>query len=193
MSLFVIFLLMAVSVFLDQISKYLVVIYMDLYQSVDVIPGILRFTYIQNDGAAFGSMDDARWVFMLLSTVMIIAIVAYIVVKRPKDKLMIASLILITSGGIGNMIDRVRLGYVIDFIDFCAFPKIWMWVFNIADACVCVGAGMMILYLVLDMIREYKREKNAAAIADVGKPKTDKVSEDRNGSTSDSEGGQDAE
>lgn len=193
MSLFVIFLLMAVSVFLDQISKYLVVIYMDLYQSVDVIPGILRFTYIQNDGAAFGSMDDARWVFMLLSTVMIIAIVAYIVVKRPKDKLMIASLILITSGGIGNMIDRVRLGYVIDFIDFCAFPKIWMWVFNIADACVCVGAGMMILYLVLDMIREYKREKNAAAIADVGTPKTDKVSEDRNGSTSDSEGGQDAE
>lgn len=164
MSLFVIFLLIAVSVFLDQISKYLVVIYMDLYQSVDVIPGILRFTYIQNDGAAFGSMDDARWVFMILSTVMIIAIIAYIVVKRPKDKLMVASLILITSGGIGNMIDRVRLGYVIDFIDFCAFPKIWMWVFNIADACVCVGAGMMILYLVLDMIKEYKLEKEKKAV-----------------------------
>ena len=60
------------------------------------------------------------------------------------------------------MIDRVRLGYVIDFIDFCAFPKIWMWVFNIADACVCVGAGIMILWLILDMIREYKLEKALA-------------------------------
>ena len=162
MSLFLIFLLVAVSVFVDQISKYLVVICMDLYESVDIIPKILRFTYIQNDGAAFGSMDDARWIFMILSTVMIIAIIVYIVVKRPASKLQITSLILITGGGIGNMIDRVRLGYVIDFIDFCAFPKIWMWVFNIADACVCVGAGIMILWLILDMIREYKLEKALA-------------------------------
>lgn len=159
MSLFVVFLLIVVSVFLDQISKYLVVIYIDLYESVDIIPGIFRFTYIQNDGAAFGSMDDARWVFMVLSSVAIIAIIAYIIIKKPNDKLQLASLILITSGGIGNMIDRVRLGYVIDFIDFCAFPKIWMWIFNVADACVCIGAGIMILWMVLDLIKECKLEK----------------------------------
>ena len=66
--------LMLVSVGLDQLSKYLVVLNMELHESVDIIPGVLRFTYIQNDGAAFGSMDDKRWIFMVLSTVAIIGI-----------------------------------------------------------------------------------------------------------------------
>ena len=57
------------------------------------------------------------------------------------------------------MIDRVMLGYVIDFIDFCAFPNLWKWVFNIADACVCVGVGILMLWLILDMVKEYKQEK----------------------------------
>ena len=61
--------LMAVTVILDQVSKYLVVANMELHESIEIIPGILRFTYIHNDGAAFGSMDEHRWVFMLLSTV----------------------------------------------------------------------------------------------------------------------------
>ena len=153
--------LMIVSVGLDQLSKYLVVSNMELHESIDVIPGVLRFTYIQNDGAAFGAMDEHRWVFMVLSSVAIIGILIYMFWKKPQDKLLLASLIMITGGGIGNMIDRISLGYVIDFIDFCAFPKIWMWVFNIADACVCVGAGVMALWLVLDMIKEFKAEKAA--------------------------------
>lgn len=159
--------LVAVCVFLDQISKYLVVIYLGLGESVDVIPGVLRFTYVRNDGAAFGSFDDARWLFMVLSSVAIIAIFVFIAVKKPTDKLMLAAIILIASGGIGNMIDRIRLGYVIDFIDFCAFPKIWMWVFNIADSCVCIGAGLLILWMVIDLVRESKRERElkAASVA----------------------------
>ena len=151
--------LMLVSVGLDQLSKYLVVANMELYESVDIIPGVLRFTYIHNDGAAFGSMDEQRWIFMVLSSVAIIGILVYLFWKKPQNKLLLSSLILITGGGIGNMIDRVALGYVIDFIDFCAFPKIWMWIFNIADSCVCVGAGLLMLWLILDMIREYKSEK----------------------------------
>ncbi len=151
--------LMAVVVALDQITKFLVVANMELYESIDVISGVFRFTYIQNDGAAFGSLDDARWVFMILSTVMIIAILGYMFWKKPQDKLMLSSLILIVSGGIGNMIDRVRLGYVIDFLDFCAFPKLWKWVFNVADVCVCVGAGLLALYLILDIVKEAKLEK----------------------------------
>lgn len=151
--------LMAVTVILDQVSKYIVIANIGLHESIEIIPGILRFTYIQNDGAAFGSMDDHRWVFMLLSTVAIVAILVFLFWKKPQDKLLLSALIMVTGGGIGNMIDRVALGYVIDFIDFCAFPKIWMWIFNVADSFVCVGAGVLALWMILDTIKEYKKEK----------------------------------
>ena len=151
--------LMAVTVGLDQLSKYLVVANMELYQSIEVIPGVLNFTYIHNDGAAFGSMDEHRWVFMVLSSVAIIGILVYMFWKKPKDKLLLASLIMVTGGGIGNMIDRISLGYVVDFIDFCAFPTLWMWIFNIADSFVCVGAGCLALWMILDTVREMKKEK----------------------------------
>lgn len=153
--------LIAVGVALDQISKYLVVINMELYESIDIIPGVFRFTYIQNRGAAFGSMANNRWLFMVLSCVAIVAILVYLFWKKPSNKLLLSSIILIVSGGIGNMIDRVCLGYVIDFLDFCAFPSIWMWVFNVADAFVCIGAGLLALWMILDTIREYKAEKAA--------------------------------
>ena len=156
---------MAVAVALDQITKYLVVTNMELYESIDVIPGVFNFTYIQNDGAAFGSLDDARWVFMILSTIMIVALLAYMFWKKPQDKLLLSSLILVGGGGIGNMIDRVSLGYVIDFLDFCAFPNLWKWIFNVADVCVCVGAGLLALYLILDIVKEAKLEKEKKLLA----------------------------
>ncbi len=167
--------LILVGVGLDQLSKWLVVSNMELHESIEIIPGVLRFTYIQNDGAAFGSLDDARWVFMILSTVAIVGILVYMFWRKPENKLMLAALSLVVSGGIGNMIDRVALGYVIDFIDFCAFPEIWMWVFNIADSFVCIGAGMLMLWLILDMIREAKEEKakKAAALTDTAKEEND--------------------
>ncbi len=155
--------LMLVGVGLDQLTKYLVVANMELHESVEVIPGIFNFTYIQNDGAAFGMLDDQRWIFLVLSTVAIVGIVGFMFWKKPQDKLLLSALILIVSGGIGNMIDRIALGYVIDFIDFCAFPEIWKWVFNVADSFVCVGAGIMILWLILDMIKDYKKEQAAKA------------------------------
>lgn len=158
--------LMVVAVIADQISKYLIVANMELHQSIDIIPGVLRFTYIHNDGAAFGSLDNARWIFMILSTVAIVAILAYLFWKKPQNKLLLSALILITGGGVGNMIDRIWLGYVIDFIDFCAFPNIWMWIFNVADACVCVGAGILVLWMILDAVREHKLEKAPKTAAD---------------------------
>ena len=161
--------LMIVSVVADQVTKYLVVANMELHESIDVIPGVFRFTYIHNDGAAFGSLDNARWIFMILSTVAIVAILGYLFWKKPQDKLLLSALILVTGGGIGNMIDRIRLGYVIDFIDFCAFPKLWMWIFNVADICVCVGAGLLALWMILDTVKQIKAEKaqKLAAAAEV--------------------------
>ena len=150
---------MALIVALDQISKWLVVANIPLHESVDVIPGVFKFTYIRNDGAAFGMLDDARWVFMILSTVAIVGVIAYMFMKKPTSKLLCISLAFMVGGGIGNMIDRICLGYVVDFLDFCAFPKLWMWTFNIADSFVVVGAGMLMLWMVLDLIREVKEEK----------------------------------
>ena len=151
--------LLVLIIFADQLSKWLVVALLQGKESVYVIPGVLRFTYVENDGAAFGMLDDHRWVFLVLSTVMIIALIFYIVKYKPSSKWVMTSLILIVGGGIGNMIDRILLGYVIDFIDFCAFPNLWRWVFNIADSAVCVGTFMLSVWLIIDTVKEYEREK----------------------------------
>lgn len=172
--------LMLVVVGLDQLSKYLIISNLELHESIEIIPGIFNFTYIQNRGAAFGSFDEHRWIFLVLSTVMIVAILAFLFWKKPQDKLLLASLILITGGGIGNMIDRVCLGYVIDFLDFCAFPNLWMWIFNVADACVCIGAGMLALWMILDTVKETKKEKEAKLYQTEDMVAEDETEGDRN-------------
>lgn len=169
-------LIMIGSVLLDQISKLLVDSFLSREESLDIIGGVLRFTYVENDGAAFGMLGDHRWVFMILSVLGIAAVLFYMWRYRPESKLACIALSFIVGGGVGNMIDRVRLGYVIDFIDFCAFPNLWMWVFNIADSFVCVGAGMLIFYLIMDIIKEGKHEKlkrEEALCADSADPKTE--------------------
>ncbi|MBE6555010.1 MAG: signal peptidase II [Ruminococcaceae bacterium] len=141
----------------DQISKLLVLEY--LYKdSVTVIKGILDFTYVENRGMAFGLLSDQRWVFLLLSTVGIL-LMGFYLFRYTERWLPRVALSLIVAGGIGNMIDRVRLGFVVDFIDFCAFPRIWYWVFNVADAAVCVGGALFVFSLILDIARDAKGKK----------------------------------
>ena len=143
---------------LDQLSKQLILHYLYEGQAV-LIEGVLNFTYVENRGMAFGLLVDHRWVFMLLSVIGIGALCAYMwyFVKGTLGRV---SLALIIGGGVGNMIDRIWLGFVVDFIDFCAFD-FWVWVFNIADACVCVGAALFCLDLILDLVREYKKTHGA--------------------------------
>lgn len=149
----------AAAVVVDQVSKILVIKYLKDIVSVELIPGIFRFTYVENRGAAFGMLSDNRWVFMIISTLAIGALIVYLWKFRPDSRLACLALSMIAGGGIGNMIDRVALGYVVDFIDFCAFPSVWMWVFNIADAFVCVGAGLLILWLIISMAQESREQK----------------------------------
>lgn len=158
------------TVFLDQITKWMAVIFLKGEESFYLINNVLRFTYLENRGAAFGMLSDNRWVFLVVSTVMIVGITAYVFKYRPQNKWAFVSCAFVVGGGIGNMIDRVCLGYVIDFIDFCAFPKVWYFVFNVADSFVCVGAGILMAYLVFTMVQETKAEK-AAKLA--GKPSLD--------------------
>lgn len=150
----------ALVVGLDQLTKYLVVANMELHDSIPVIEGILNFTYIHNEGAAMGILDDSRWVFMITSTVAIIGVSVFMFgwYKKYYNPLLYTSLSFIVGGGIGNMIDRTVLGYVIDFVDVKFIP-FWKWIFNVADAFVCVGCGMVILYIILSDVRESKLKK----------------------------------
>lgn len=160
--------IIAVGIILDQLTKFLVTKYMTIYQSIPLIKDFLHLTYTTNDGAAFGMMDDPsqRWIFLAVSTVAILIFTAYLYLGHADNMLYAVSLSMVISGGIGNMIDRLGFGFyvnpktgmgeVVDFIDFCG---IWNAVFNGADSFVCVGAGMLILALLIDLKKEYALEK----------------------------------
>lgn len=151
-------LIVVAGIVIDQLSKYLVLEHLTKIPTLPLIENVLHFTYVENRGAAFGMLKDSRWVFMVLSTVAIVAVLGYLILKRPADKLLVIALSLVVSGGIGNMIDRIFLGYVVDFIDV---RLIDFYVFNIADSCITVGACLMILYMILSEIKEYKLKKAA--------------------------------
>ena len=168
-------------IFIDQLSKFLVFKFMTIGQSIPLIKGFLHITYSTNPGMAFGMMGetDERWIFMVVSVLAILAFTAYLYLGHADNMLYAVSLAMVVSGGIGNMIDRVGLGFyvnsqgfgeVIDFIDFCG---IWNAIFNGADSFVCVGAGLLILSLVIDIIKENKaeREKKLAAQTENGESK----------------------
>ena len=157
----------ALSVIFDQVTKFLAVRHLYGNEPIDVIDGVFRFSYVENRGAAFGMLGEHRWVFMVISTVAIVGLLVYLFKFAPKNQLLSIGLSLVVGGGIGNMIDRVCLGYVVDFLDFCAFPDVWMWVFNIADVCVCVGAAIIALYLVIDIVNEAKKQKETKEAEEV--------------------------
>ena len=142
-------------IFLDQLTKWLTVIYLEEWESYPLWKDVFHFTFVKNRGAAFGMLSDHRWVFMLFSTVAIVGISIYLFGFCKEGAWVKVSLAMIVGGGIGNMIDRIALGYVVDFIDF---RLINFAIFNGADSFVCVGAGLLILSLVLDIIKENKEK-----------------------------------
>lgn len=157
-----------VGIVLDQITKLLSLAFLTDTPTVPLIKDVLHLTYVENRGAAWGMLADHRWIFMLFSTLAIVLLgmylfrgVSYLSDKRedgtypPLAPLGGIALALIVSGGIGNMIDRVALGYVVDFIDFrlIDFP-----VFNGADSFVTVGAFMLAFHLILPLLPKKKKQ-----------------------------------
>lgn len=138
----------------DQLTKLLAVEFLKGKPSVNIIGSFLRLSYVENTGMAFGMMKNSRWIFMSVSCIAIAAMLVYLVIAKNQPKLYTVAISIIASGGIGNMIDRIALGYVIDFVDVKYFA-----VFNGADSLVCIGAGLLILALVLDIIKESRKLK----------------------------------
>ncbi len=132
---------------LDQLSKLWVVANFDLYESIQLIPQ-LNFTYVHNTGAAFSFLSSAggwqRWFFVAIALIASISLSIWLTRLKPAERWMAVTLSLILGGAIGNVIDRISYGYVIDFID--VYYQTWHWpVFNIADCAISVGVLMMLI------------------------------------------------
>lgn len=162
--------LIVLSVILDQWTKHLAVLHLKGQPSFRLIDGVFHLTYIENPGAAFGILSRHQWVFWLFSIVGILALAIYLFLDRslldekdestgkyPPISLSVGlCLSAIIGGGIGNMIDRIRLGYVVDFFDF---TLINFAVFNVADSFVTVGAVLLVVLLAIPLFRTKKQEK----------------------------------
>ena len=167
--------IMILAVFLDQITKYLTILFLKPIDTLPIIKNVIHLTYVENTGAAFGMMKNQRWLFMIVSTVAIIALLLYLFKKKTQPKLENLAIAFIVGGGIGNMIDRVFLGYVVDMIDF---RLINFAVFNVADSFVCVGAGLLMLYIILSGVKEYKEEKAAKLAAEKASEMNEELEEE---------------
>jgi signal peptidase II len=147
----------AVVLVADQLTKLYVDRTMQLYQSVPVVPDLFSITYLRNKGAAFSFLSDATWrlpFFILISLIAIGVILGVFFRLRPDQRFTALCLSLIFSGALGNLIDRVRLGEVIDFLDVYWQTHHWP-AFNVADSAICVG----VFLLAIDMLIEEKRQK----------------------------------
>ena len=156
----IIFILGAVAlIVLDQITKAAIVAKFFLHESYTVIDGFLNLDYVMNPGAAFGFLanmsETFRYCFFTGITALVILLIIYYIVKsRSQNMLYIMSLTLIFSGAVGNLIDRIRFGAVVDFLDF--YVRTWHWpAFNVADSSISLGAVLMIW----GMIVQHKKEK----------------------------------
>ena len=145
--LVVYFLISALLVWLDQWSKYLTVQNISLGETKEFIPGFLSLTHLRNTGAAW-SLLEGKMIFFYVITVIVSVVIIYLLIKNYKKSIWYSvGLSFVLAGAIGNFIDRVRLGYVVDMLqtDFMNFP-----IFNVADSTLVVGVICIFIYLILD-------------------------------------------
>lgn len=150
---------MILLILLDQYTKYLAVIHLKDQPAFNIINGVLELNYLENKGAAFGMLQNQK-IFFIFVAVIILGVIAYILYKTPDGKkynIMHILLTMIAAGAIGNMIDRIRLDYVVDFIYFVLinFP-----IFNLADIYVSIATVILILVLLF-----YYKEKDLEFIS----------------------------
>lgn len=141
---------------IDQIIKYFVIEYLKPIGVYEFIDGFLQFRYVENTGAVFGSFATHTALLTVISIVLLIATVYFLVSQKNKSKLVSFTLLLMIAGGIGNIIDRLRLHYVVDYIEptFIDFA-----VFNFADCLITVGAFILMIYLIVDIVKDSKNSK----------------------------------
>lgn len=140
---------------LDQIIKYFVVLYLQPVESVTAIPHLLNLVYVENKGVAFGMFSDMRMFFIIVTSVVIVLFLALLFKYRNKSKLFSLAAALIAGGGLGNLIDRVFHGYVVDYLQLSFFSPVC----NFADYCITIGTVLLIIYLLFFSDFEKKGSK----------------------------------
>lgn len=155
MAVFISLLSIAALTAADQIIKYFVLLYLKPVGSVGAINGFLEWNYVENTGAAFGSFSGNTALLSVITAVIIIAGIAAIILKKINNKFLLVTATVIIAGGLGNLIDRIFRGYVVDFIKvlFIDFP-----VFNFADILVTCGSFMLIIYLIIDIYKDSRKK-----------------------------------
>ena len=136
--------IVAILIGLDQIIKYWALNYLQVVESIPVINNIFNLTYVENRGAAFGMLQNNQTVFIVVAAIASCYGIYYLHTKKMNNIGKIG-IILVISGAIGNLIDRVRLGFVVDYLDF---HIIWNYVFNLADCFVVVGTILLCIYII---------------------------------------------
>lgn len=141
---------------MDQVLKVLVIYFLKPIGSITLIPHVLDLHYVENTGVAFGMFSNMPIILSIIVAV-IAAIGIYIIVKRKiSSPIGHWALVVMIAGGIGNFLDRIFYGFVVDYIEFTFVD---FAVFNFADMLITCGAGVMIVYLIVDMVRLAKKEK----------------------------------
>ena len=130
---------------LDQTAKIFAAGLLPSVKTIPLIEDVFHLTYVENTGAGFGVFSGYTWILTALTVLVILAVVIYMTVKRPKNKIFVTALTFMMGGAVGNVVDRIRLGYVIDFFDFrlIDFP-----VFNVADCFITVGAIVFAVFII---------------------------------------------
>ena len=143
-------------VVLDQFFKILAMDKLEPIGSLPIIPDIFHLTYIENRGAAFGMMEGKKWVLIgLTAAVLLVAVLLVLAGKLESNNHLLFSVCTIIGGGVGNLIDRIYRGFVVDYIHL---KLINFAVFNFADCCITVGAFMIIAYEIYEIISERKKK-----------------------------------
>ncbi|MBU5674457.1 signal peptidase II [Paenibacillus brevis] len=153
------FLIALIAFLIDQATKYWIATSLTINEQIPVIGNFFLITSHRNRGAAFGILQDQRWFFIVVTTVVLIGIVWYMLkIKKSGNRLLQTALALVLGGAVGNFFDRALTGEVVDFLQF-NFGSYTFPIFNVADSCIVVGVALIIL----DSILEIRREKQQAA------------------------------
>lgn len=143
---------------LDQVSKVLASNILPFRSGVEIIKKFLYFTYTTNKGAAWSILEGKSWFFIVVAILSFIVLGYFFIHSKPEDRLSRFGIIIILSGTLGNAIDRLLFGYVRDFIDVMIFGYDFP-IFNIADICICVGVGLVILEVFEEEYQIWKQSK----------------------------------
>lgn len=147
-----------VIILLDQLTKWIIVQQMDIGERITLIENVLYFTSHRNQGAAFGILQGQMWFFYIVTIIVVVGIIYFMKKEASKSALVGVSLGLILGGALGNFIDRVFRGEVVDFVDTYIFGYDFA-IFNVADSALCVGVALLFIKMIAD---EWKQKKERA-------------------------------